>query len=258
MTFKKMAGSKSIKTINMRYTLLFIFSICVVFSYGQNRQGVIHYDKQTKWVEIMATLPYMTQEDIDRDKLTWGKSEGRKQNLVLFYDENKMTYYDSPEEVEEFSWSNELYYLEHTFRKNQINNNIDILGKKYIVQGDAEKHKWKILNEIKEVAGYICMKAETFDTTHNRRVVAWFTDAIPVSGGPEGYYGLPGMILELNFGNGCSIVTATKVDYNSNLELEKQKRKGKKITQLEINEIIKKYRDNQIQSKRNPYWQLRY
>lgn len=259
MTFKKTDGSKILKImISIRYILFFIFGIALNVAFGQNNQGVIHYEKEVKWIKIMATLSFMTQEDIDRSKLTWGKSDGLKEKYVLFYDEKKMTYYDSPEEVEEFSWSNDLYYLEHTFKENQINNNIDLLGKKYIVEGDAEKHKWKILNEIKEIAGYLCMKAETFDEANNRKVIAWFADGIPISGGPEGYYGLPGMILELNFGNGCSVITATKVDYSSTLKLDKRKRKGKRVTQSEINKKIKKYYESQIKEKRNPYWQMRY
>lgn len=248
----------NIKNISvMRTALLFIFVMSISSLFGQNSKGVIHFKKQTKFIEIMATLPFMTEEDIERDRLTWGNSEGRKQDYLLFFDDKKMTFQES-EETENSFWGGELYNLEHTFKKNQIKNNIELLGKKYIVSGDAQKHKWKILNEIKEIAGYLCMKAETFDTTHNRVVTAWFTDAIPVSGGPEGYYGLPGMILELNFGNGCAVITADKVDYKSELEVETFKSKGKKVNLQELNQIIMQYRADQIADKSNPYWQMRY
>jgi GLPGLI family protein len=74
------------------------------------------------------------------------------------------------------------------------------------------KYKWKILNELKDIEGYVCMKAETKDTVNNVVIHAWFTDKIPVMSGPEGFSGLPGMILALDFNDDDVNIVATKVD----------------------------------------------
>ncbi len=122
------------------------------------------------------------------------------------------------------------------------------------------KPKWKILNEIKEIAGYLCMKAETRDTVHNRVIHAWFTNGIPVQSGPEGFDGLPGMILGLEFNGGDVTVEAISVNLEADtysLPLPK-KIKGKEITRSDFDKKVKKHIRQSIGGERNPYWQMRY
>lgn len=54
--------------------------------------------------------------------------------------------------------------------------------------------KWKITGEFREIAGYECRRANAIimDSIY---VVAFYTDQIPVTSGPESFNGLPGMIL---------------------------------------------------------------
>ena len=64
----------------------------------------------------------------------------------------------------------------------------------YLVKDNTRKINWKITNEIRNIAGYDCRRANALimDSVY---VVAFYTDQIPVSGGPESFTGLPGMIL---------------------------------------------------------------
>ncbi|MES2417897.1 MAG: GLPGLI family protein [Bacteroidota bacterium] len=64
----------------------------------------------------------------------------------------------------------------------------------YLVKDSTRKINWKITNEIRNIAGYDCRRANALimDSIY---VVAFYTDKIPVSGGPESFSGLPGMIL---------------------------------------------------------------
>lgn len=66
----------------------------------------------------------------------------------------------------------------------------------YLVKDSIRKINWKITNETREIAGYECRRANAIimDSVY---VVAFYTDKIPVSGGPESFSGLPGMILGL-------------------------------------------------------------
>ena len=69
------------------------------------------------------------------------------------------------------------------------------------------KLNWKIENESKKIDDYICYKATLVEKYKNRQnqdkektIVAWFCPEIPYSFGPNEYYGLPGLILELEKG----------------------------------------------------------
>jgi GLPGLI family protein len=71
-------------------------------------------------------------------------------------------------------------------------------------------------------------------------VTAWYTPEIPVNQGPEGYWGLPGLILEVN--DGKTIILCSKVVLNPKDKVEiKAVTKGKVVTQKEYDEtVIKK------------------
>ncbi|RYG20970.1 MAG: GLPGLI family protein [Chitinophagaceae bacterium] len=64
----------------------------------------------------------------------------------------------------------------------------------YLVKDSTRKINWKITNEIRNIAGYDCRRANAL-VMDSIYVVAFYCDQIPVSGGPETFTGLPGMIL---------------------------------------------------------------
>jgi GLPGLI family protein len=63
-----------------------------------------------------------------------------------------------------------------------------------LLKDSTRRIKWKITDETREIAGYTCRRANAImlDSVY---VVAFYTTEIPVSGGPESFNGLPGMIL---------------------------------------------------------------
>jgi GLPGLI family protein len=69
-----------------------------------------------------------------------------------------------------------------------------VFDETFLLKDSLRKIKWKITDERREIAGYNCRRANglILDTIY---VVAFYTDEIPVSGGPESFNGLPGMIL---------------------------------------------------------------
>lgn len=64
----------------------------------------------------------------------------------------------------------------------------------YLVKYSTRKINWKVTEETREIAGYECRRANAI-VLDSIYVVAFYTDKIPVSGGPESFSGLPGMIL---------------------------------------------------------------
>jgi GLPGLI family protein len=70
-------------------------------------------------------------------------------------------------------------------------------------------------------------------------ITAWYCPEIPINQGPENYWGLPGLILEVS--DGKTIILCSKIVLNSKDKVEiKPIAKGKEVTQTEYNEIIKK------------------
>lgn len=70
-------------------------------------------------------------------------------------------------------------------------------------------------------------------------ITAWYTPEIPVNQGPEGYWGLPGLILEVN--DGKTIILCSKVVLNPKEKTEiKAPTKGKAVSQNEYDEIVVK------------------
>lgn len=69
-----------------------------------------------------------------------------------------------------------------------------VFEKNFLVTDSIGKIEWKMSDEKRTIAGMDCRKAvgKICDSVY---VVAFYTDEIPVSGGPESFEGLPGMIL---------------------------------------------------------------
>jgi GLPGLI family protein len=83
------------------------------------------------------------------------------------------------------------------------------------------KIKWKITDEFRDVAGFSCRRANAI-IMDSMYVVAFFTNEIHVSGGPESFTGLPGMILEVALPHLNVIWRATAVTENKGLADEKE------------------------------------
>lgn len=143
----------------------------------------------------------------------------------------------------------------------------DIFGKEFLVQDSLPKWEWKLENETKKIGDYTCHKATILipvseedlkEFEENKKVLAnnkttfiqiqepkaktitaWYTPEIPVSQGPAEYWGLPGLILEVN--DGKKMMLCSKIVLNPKEKAEiKRPKKGKKVNQKEFEEITMK------------------
>lgn len=101
---------------------------------------------------------------------------------------------------------------------------------------------WELKNETKEIQGFTCYKAVGFNIINTskgegkREITAWYCPELPYSFGPNGYGGLPGLILELQAGE--VLFGATKISLNQEVkDIDSTKLKGKKITAEEYSKI---------------------
>jgi GLPGLI family protein len=146
----------------------------------------------------------------------------------------------------------------------------DILGKEFLIVDELKPFDWKLLNETKKIGDYACYKAEVvipvsdkekkeyneylkeqetkpslfpLDEPKEKKITAWYTPDIPVSLGPENYWGLPGLILELNDGKIillCSKVVLSNKE-NSKITVPNV---GRKVSQEEFDAIHKDKMDS--------------
>jgi GLPGLI family protein len=87
----------------------------------------------------------------------------------------------------------------------------NVQGQQFLVADSTRKIKWKIIpGNTREIAGYTCYEAHGL-IQDSLYVVAFYTDAIKISGGPESFHGLPGMILQVVLPHEHVNWTATKI-----------------------------------------------
>lgn len=116
----------------------------------------------------------------------------------------------------------------------------DIYGNTYLLKDSTAKIKWKITGDTREIAGYTCRRANGLihDSTY---VVAFYTDKIWVSGGPESFSGLPGMILGVVLPHENVTWYATKVtDVAIPPAAIVPPKRGKVVNNTELLETLKK------------------
>lgn len=104
----------------------------------------------------------------------------------------------------------------------------------YLIEDSLRHAVWKITNDKRDIAGYECRRATTviMDSVF---VVAFYTDEIMCSGGPESFTGLPGTILGLVIPRMHTTWYATKVEnYSPKPEDLLPPTKGKKTNNLQL------------------------
>ncbi|MEO6284222.1 MAG: GLPGLI family protein [Dyadobacter sp.] len=248
----------------MKSVALLIFTFLSFAALGQKMEGEITYEKVSHWSRINDEMTYLSKEEKDRASTTWANNDENKQEMTLLFND-KQSYYSYPkvDELSEggYSWRKQEFKSYRNFENEKMTDIIEMLGKVYIIEDSLKAPKWKVMNKIKEVAGYMCMMAVTEDTLKKHTITAWFADNIAVSGGPEFYSGLPGMILELDINNGAVVTTAKVIKLRPVTEEElalPKKMKGKKINNQKYVELIEAHMRDSIKAHRNPYWSMPY
>lgn len=143
---------------------------------------------------------------------------------------------------------------------------VEQFSKRFLIVEEMEQPKWQLGAETKKIGQYTCYKAtltkvdtkidwgsifrrgskkkdstETADKKDEIKllqVTAWYTPQIPVSSGPDSYWGLPGLILEFNAGRTTMLCTEIILNPAEPVEI-KRPEKGKKVNREEYNEIVK-------------------
>jgi len=118
----------------------------------------------------------------------------------------------------------------------------------YLIKDSIRPITWKLTGETREIAGYQCRRANglMLDSIY---VVAFYTDEITVSGGPESFSGLPGMILGValpyeNVTWFATLVSDKIVDKNVLKAPVKGKQMNNKDLTVRLNDLVKRWGDS--------------
>lgn len=154
----------------------------------------------------------------------------------------------------------------------------EFMGKEFLIKDSLTTYKWQMTSETRVIGGYNCFKAtavvpasktdfrnfkpkkkeegkegdakkegevkrtnfmDDFELPKEIIITAWYTPEIPVNQGPEGYWGLPGLILEVN--DGKTVILCSKIVLNAKEKAEiKAPNNGKEISQKEYDETVTK------------------
>jgi GLPGLI family protein len=132
-----------------------------------------------------------------------------------------------------------------------------IYEQKFLVEDSLRKIDWVEKDEIRTIANYKCHKAvgKICDSVY---VVAFYTEDIMVSSGPEMFGGLPGMIMELAIPRLHTTWVADKVDLMVPPEADfTVSEKGKKIDEKGLQDAISaSFKDWGKMAARNIWWSV--
>ncbi len=131
-----------------------------------------------------------------------------------------------------------------------------VFDETYVINDSVRSIQWRITQDTRTIAGFECRKAVgiIMDSVY---VIAFYTDQVAVSGGPESFNNLPGMILGLAIPRLHTTWYATKLELIDPRESDFSiSPKGKKINKLELSEKLQDaMKDWGKEGKRN-VWQV--
>lgn len=166
---------------------------------------------------------------------------------ILNFSSEKSIYQFLEEEKQGMSaFANEPWMMvKNTIYRNFKTDSITAIRKVYdedfVVKDKKPDILWKITNEVREIAGYQCRRANglILDSIY---VVAFYSEEIIPSGGPESFSGLPGMILGVALPHENVTWFATKVEVDKPLLTSPMQlpRRAKQVSQKEYEESLRK------------------
>ncbi|MBS1731038.1 MAG: GLPGLI family protein [Bacteroidetes bacterium] len=226
----------------MNKFLCFIFLLTASVTHAQNifiSSGKIEFEKKVNM--------YKELESFSSDGNSWiaqMKKMMPQYNTTyfdLYFDTSKTLYKPGkvvttpgmkmPEWFQGTATNNVVY---DDFTNGQMTSQKNIYENTYLVTDSLRNIEWKMTSEMREIAGFQCHRAETIimDSIY---IIAFYTDQIIPSGGPESIHGLPGMILGMVIPRMHATWFATGVQVTGiKPEIIQAPQKGKKVSNKEL------------------------
>lgn len=265
--------------------IIFASLIFINTTSAQDFHGQAIYESK---VLMKNKIQFNNSEGMDegmRQKLEESMKKAFEKTFVLNFNKQESVYFQEEKlEVPKPNSSMNIAFVKsNTDGKNYKNvkekiqiSEEDIFGKDFLVVDSLKVWNWKLENETKKIGNYICNKATavipiieedrkeyeknkkkkgdgktqfiTVSEPKEQIITVWYTPEIPVSQGPDEYWGLPGLILEAN--DGQTIFLCSKITLNPKEKSEiKRPTKGKKVNRKEYDKIFKEKIESMTDSK---------
>ena len=256
-------------------TLVVLMSMCCVNTIiSQNFQGKATYISKKDMTKSVQFDDAQMSDNQKAKMATVLKKMGEKTYELNF---NKIESIYKEIQTLDNSGNNNFYDPDVKYKNIQNTTRIfesDIMLKPFLIVDKLDKLAWQLEDKTKKIGMYTCYKAilkipvskEDLQEFNREKkyleksktnfyklaipqeqvITAWYAADIPVSHGPDIYWGLPGLILEIN--DGTTILLCTKLVLNPKVKfLIKKPTQGKMVTQKQFDKI----ETDKINSMRN-------
>jgi GLPGLI family protein len=252
---------------------ILLASILLNHVFAQNFSGEVVYQSKTMMkdnfkIEMDGATPEMMKSFEEDLKKAFEKTYTLKFNAFEgFFSEEQQIENDAKSGSFQIinSSGNEKSY--HNLKDKQSIREIDFLSKEFLIIDSLKKWNWVLTEETKKIGQYTAIKAictikvseealrkfeEMKEKQANsnsqimvltppkeRQITAWFTPEIPVSLGPDSYWGLPGLILEVHDANTIWLCSKVTLNPKEGVKIEKPK-KGQRVNEKEYQDLVAK------------------
>jgi GLPGLI family protein len=203
-------------------SLMALIFLTATSGFSQNahftKTGTIEYEKT---VNMFALI----KREINKDNESYlepafeaykkNQPQFKKLKSTLSFADNKTQFIPGESEESRSFFSDNAMVSQNNliFTDLETNTFVDqktVFEETFLLKDSTRKINWKITDETRDIAGFTCRRANAviLDSVY---IVAFYTEKIPVSGGPESFNGLPGMILGLALPHENITWFATKV-----------------------------------------------
>lgn len=236
------------------------------FSFSQNTfQGTAIYESKTDMKSFSFDSPDMNDEM--KAKLLAKMSKAFEKTYLLNFNAFESTFQE--EQKLQMQGTTVVENGETGISYKNLKEQIQLteqesFNKNFLITEELKKWNWQLLDETKKIGDYSCLKArviipvsaeETAEYEKDKKqmedtktafiqliepeaktITVWYTTEIPIANGPSNYWGLPGLILEVN--DGKTMLLCSKITLNpTDKKTIARPKKGKKISRKDFEKM---------------------
>ncbi|MFH4964536.1 GLPGLI family protein [Gaetbulibacter sp. M235] len=253
----------------IRFIIVTTLTLATFSASAQNFKGEATYKTKRK-VDIKLDSTQVNSE-MHQKMLEMFKKQFEKTFILSFNKEESL--YKEEEKLGAPQPSNVQMVIVNTDESDILYRNLkekrytsknEVFGKIFLIKDTLPKLEWTFEKETKNIGEYTCFKAtmkhmvpivtggisinddKDLKANENKEpqmeettITAWYTTQIPISNGPARYYGLPGLILEVNDGTETIVCSKVVLNPEGNADIV-EPRKGKVVNQADFESIVEK------------------
>ena len=266
-----MFAKQKINLSNMKNILLKFLALSFIFlmsskPISQDFQGQAYYFSKSS-MELGSWGARMSEA---QKKQVQERLKNRLEKTYILNFNKEESVFKEEEKVDAISGATDSWGSNFTrgeqyknVKSNTLIQSQEFYGKRFLVKDNLYSIPWNLGKETKKIGQYLCFKATASVPTNElswydfswgdlgnsnsestatevkmTTIEAWYTLQIPVSSGPAEYWGLPGLILEVNSGN--TTILCSKIILNPKEVISiVAPNKGKEITKADYQATIK-------------------